>query len=82
MSQKKVYLLQHWYDEDDLETYKILAVFSSKEKADEAREYFAKLSGFRDYPEDFIINSYVLDELKEWTEGFVSENDLDDFWKE
>ena len=74
-----VYLLEHSYqqidgDYDTTET-KTLGIFSSKEEAEKAVEFYKTLPGFKDYTDCFNIDKYELNE-KEWTEGFVTiEND-------
>jgi len=86
LSQKKctlqtVYLLQHFYStdiydrEEDNEDYaertvKDLGVYDSHEAATEAVERFKQRLGFKDYPEDFLIIPYCLNEDSEWLEGF------------
>ena len=72
----KVYLLQHYYDygkESEHEEVKELGVYSTRELAEEARDRYATLPGFRDFPLDcFYISLYTLDEDAGWEEGFVS----------
>ena len=70
----KVYLLQHYYDygkESEHEEVKELGVYSTRELAEEARDRYAALPGFRDLPLDcFYISLYTLDEDTGWKEGF------------
>ena len=72
----KVYLLQHYYDygkESEHEEVKELGVYSTRELAEEARDRYATLPGFRDFPLDcFFIAEPTLDEDAGWEEGFVS----------
>ena len=73
-----VYLLEHSYqqiegDYDTTET-KTLGIFSSKEEAETAVEFYKTLKGFKDYPDCFNIDRYELND-KEWTEGFVTVED-------
>ena len=62
----KVYLLQHYYDygkESEHEEVKELGVYSTRELAEEAR----------DFPLDcFFIAGLTLDKDAGWEEGFVS----------
>jgi len=63
----KVYLLWHEHNKDE----KLLGVFPSPEAAANAREMYLNLPGFRDVPDGFIIDSYVVGEWH-WTEGYVT----------
>lgn len=65
----KVYLLQHSYEQNDIEETKIIGIFSSKEKALEVIERYKILSGFKEYPNDFYIDEYQIDK-NHWEEGF------------
>ena len=71
-----VYLLRHTYEygeELDHETTKELGIYSSLEKAEEAKKRYSPLEGFRDYPEEcFFICEYQLDKDSEWSDGFFS----------
>ena len=75
-----VYLLRHTYEygeELEHETTKELGVYSSLEKAREAKKRYFLLEGFRKYPEEcFFICEYQLDKDSEWTEGFVSTDEI------
>ncbi|MEV6816451.1 hypothetical protein [Micromonospora sp. NPDC051296] len=59
------------WDEEAGDDLKILGVYSSQQKADERVVAARRLPGFRDEPDCFLIDSYVLDEDR-WTEGFVT----------
>ena len=71
---KKVYLLNHTYEYgkyNEHETTKELGIYSSLEKAKEARKRYRKLPGFKDYTINcFDIYGYTLDLDTEWNEGF------------
>jgi len=69
---KKVFILQHVHEfEDGYEDIKLLGVFSSESKAKEMIEKYKKMPGFRNYPDGFSVDMYILDKA-EWTEGFVT----------
>lgn len=68
---KYVYLLQHSYEIDEVEETKILGIFISKAKANAAIKYFIQQPGFKDYPNDFYIDKYLINEIQ-WKEGFIS----------
>ena len=67
-----VFILQHERPENDeyWEDVKFIGAFSSKATAEEAIEQLRKQPGFKDYPDDFSIDEYTIDEF-EWKEGFV-----------
>lgn len=64
-----VYLLHHTYGPAESETYKLVGVFRSQTSAQEAMQRALMLPGFKDYPDGFTIDRYVLDKAC-WTEGF------------
>ena len=72
-----VYLLYHQFEfrnnkqEDLEERAKLIGVYSSKERAEQAIERLKKKPGFRDYPDGFLIDCYELDQ-DNWTEGFIT----------
>jgi homoserine kinase type II len=66
-----VYLLWHAHDLDEEVDAKLLGVYSNKQKAEQARERAKSLPGFRDYPDQFHIDTYQVDE-HHWKEGFVT----------
>lgn len=65
----KVYLLTHLYDQDDIDAFKIIGIFSSREKALDAVSTIKDQPGFRKYPDSFSIDSYEVDDFF-WREGF------------
>jgi hypothetical protein len=68
----KVYLLMHARElEDDAEEIKTLGIYSSEETVEAAILRYRELPGFRDYPEDFFVSEFEVDE-DDWTEGFVT----------
>src|ERR1051325_8199517 len=67
----EVYVLHHVYKRDESEESKMLGVYSTRERAEEAIERLKVQPGFVDYPTGFEIDPYNLDE-DEWEEGFVT----------
>jgi hypothetical protein len=69
-----LYLLKHAHlfdpSEDEVFETKIIGIFSSKEKAEESIDKLKVMPGFKNYPEDFIIEDYEID-VMEWDGGFV-----------
>lgn len=65
----KVYILTHSRNEEELDGFKTIGVFSSEETAQQAIERLKPLPGFRDYPENFNIDGYELDKTF-WVGGF------------
>jgi hypothetical protein len=57
---------------DHIETEdKLCGVFSIRERAEAARQQLIEVEGFRDYPDDFLIDEYDVDRVQ-WESGFVS----------
>ncbi|MGL5818301.1 MAG: AbrB/MazE/SpoVT family DNA-binding domain-containing protein [Phycicoccus sp.] len=69
---RTVHVLWHERDEDDAETTKLLGVFSTSDASRAAIEDARRLPGFRNHPDSFMVDTYVIDEAQ-WTDGFVSE---------
>lgn len=67
----KVYLLWHAHDLDEEKEVKLLGVYSSEAKAQEAKATASGLPGFREYPNGFEISGYTVDR-DHWTDGFVT----------
>ncbi|EGL14922.1 MULTISPECIES: hypothetical protein [unclassified Paenibacillus] len=67
-----VFLLQHSYEWNQIESTKVIGIYSSKDKADAVIEKYKELPGFKEFPDDFYIDAYQVDE-NEWTEGFMFE---------
>lgn len=65
-----LYLLQHSYSAGCEEDTKIIGIYSSVEKAEAVIQRYKQLPGFMDYPGDFYIDPYCVDE-DQWIEGFV-----------
>jgi hypothetical protein len=69
-----VYLLFHTHEvnagEDD---DKLIGVYSTREKAEAARQRASTLPGFRDCPDGFCIDRYAVDDDEEgWSQGFIT----------
>lgn len=73
---EEVYLLWHCHElEDDFGLHdeeKLIGVFSSEEKAEEAINLLKNKEGFSDYPKEcFEIHKTTVDRPN-WTEGFCT----------
>jgi hypothetical protein len=69
---KKVYVLHHTHDLDSEDTdIKLIGVYSTEEKAQNAITKLSFLPGFRDSRQGFHIDKYEMDK-DHWQEGFVS----------
>jgi hypothetical protein len=68
---RKVFVLEHSYEKDNVEESKMIGVFSSILLANEAIERLITLPGFQAYPEGFNIDEYTIDKYS-WNEGFIS----------
>jgi hypothetical protein len=66
-----VYLLWHSHDLNGEVDAKLLGVYSSEQRALEARERAKALPGLRENPSGFHIDEYEVDK-DHWTEGFVT----------
>ena len=67
-----VFVVQHVHDmEDGEEDVKMIGVYSSREKAEQAVERLQIQPGFSDLPEGFCIDRYPVDK-DHWTEGYVT----------
>jgi hypothetical protein len=68
---KSVFLLEHFYEDEEYDIVTTIGVYSSNYKAQQAIEKLKKLNKFKDHPDDFIIEEYEIDK-DEWTEGFFT----------
>jgi hypothetical protein len=67
-----VYILQHVHEfESGDEDVKLIGVYSSSEKANEAIARLREQRGFKEFPSGFHVDRYLLDE-DHWREGFVT----------
>ena len=66
-----VFVLQHVHaQEDGGEDVKLIGVYSSQEKADEAVARLGRLPGFSEAPDGFHVDEYRVDQ-DHWVEGYV-----------
>ncbi|MGW6424417.1 hypothetical protein ACWF82_17240 [Nocardia sp. NPDC055053] len=65
-----VYLLEHTYTkEDGTEESKRIGVYVSEGAARAAAARLSAAPGFREYPDNFVVQRYTVDE-DHWTSGF------------
>ncbi len=71
---KSVFILQHSYERSETgeEETKLIGVYSNKEKAQRAKKRLSLQSGFKDFPNNFFIDEYEIDQ-DNWCEGFIFE---------
>jgi hypothetical protein len=67
---QSVFLLQHSYELDGCDETKVIGVYSSKEKAETVACKYKNLPGFKEHPDCFYIDEYLIDK-NYWEEGFV-----------
>ena len=69
----KLYLVGHYYDDLDENLYyhRIIGVYTSKKKAEEAVRYHRLLPSFQNYPNGFYIDLYELNQ-DHWEDGFIT----------
>lgn len=71
----KVFQVDHFYgteeDQELVDRYKIIGIYSSEEEANKAIERASKLPGFKEHVDGFGIGVYVLD-FDYWSDGFVT----------
>jgi hypothetical protein len=69
---EKIYLLNHVYEQDEIEEIKFIGAFSSFEKASAVVEELKNMPGYNKHPiECFEIMDWIIDEYT-WKEGFIS----------
>lgn len=65
-----VYLVEHVREKSDGESdIKTIGIYSSEKNAKDAIDKISKLIGFRDYPDGFTADKYLIDE-DHWQDGF------------
>ena len=67
-----VWLAWHERERDGCSEYKLIGVFSTRERAEAAIEARRGKPGFADNPDGFEIASYVVDRDTAWPDGFVT----------
>ena len=71
-----IYALEHTHEvEEDSVDRKSLAIFSSRELAEEAIARYKPQEGFCDFPDGFHLDEYVVDEI-DYEDGFDINEDL------
>lgn len=65
------YGLIHIIEQGDYEDVKIIGFFSSKEKIEAAKKFLQGKEGFRDAPNGFHTEPYVVDQVY-WEDGFCT----------
>jgi len=65
-----VFVVQHSRQgSNDREDVKLIGVYGSQEKAQEAVDRLRLVEGFRDHPNSFSIDRYTVDQ-DQWADGF------------
>jgi len=67
----KVYLIQHTYSMNENEETKSVGIYENRLVAENALEKLKILPGFRDYPNCFSIDEYIVNQ-NYWPSGFVT----------
>jgi hypothetical protein len=68
----EIFLVQHVHTlEDEEEDVKIIGIYSTQDTARKAVERLRLQPGFRESPDDFSVDRYILN-MDHWTEGFVT----------
>jgi homoserine kinase type II len=68
----KVFLLEHVHElPDGREDVKLIGVYSSQERAEEAKQRVLAKPGFQETPDGFSISRCAVDE-DHWTDGYTS----------
>ena len=71
-----VFLLEHVYQaEEGIEERKRIGIYASEGDAQSAVNRLRIQPGFCDYPDNFVIQPYVIDQ-DNWTEGYDSIDEL------
>lgn len=68
---KKIYYVQHDFEQDGYDFVTEIGVFSTEEKAKEIVEKLKNHPKFETYKNGFSIQKYTIDDRK-WTEGFFT----------
>jgi hypothetical protein len=65
----RIFLVSHTRNEAELDGYKVIGVFSSKQKAEAAIKSLKDQPGFAEYPSNFHVDGYDVDKIF-WSGGF------------
>lgn len=65
-----IYALNHTYTDESHTDTKFLGFSNSVENLEKLKAKAVVLLGFRDYPESFVADCYILDKIH-WNEGFL-----------
>lgn len=64
-----IYTLEHIYTDESHTNFKLLGFFDDLKELEKIKNIASKFSGFKDYPEDFIIKKNELNKVH-WETGF------------
>ena len=67
-----IWLAWHETETDGCTEFKLIGVFSTRERAEAAVELRRGKPGFSDQPDGFEIASYVIDRDTGWPDGFIT----------
>lgn len=67
---EEVFITFHYKEDED--DSKLIGVYSTRAKAEAAAERSKLLPGFKDRPDDFLVERYRLDQ-DHWTSGYVAD---------
>ncbi|MDO3423795.1 hypothetical protein QWT87_02765 [Chryseobacterium sp. APV1] len=65
-----VYVLDHIYTDETYTDFKRLGYFNDLKELEEAKNRAVQLSGFKMFPESFVIKKYIVNKVN-WKEGFT-----------
>lgn len=68
---KSIFILNHWNKSEDLDSLKLIDVYSSYEEAKLAIKRLINKNGFKSNPAGFHIEEYEINK-DPWTKGFAS----------
>ena len=66
---KSVFFLSHMHEKDEYDFILSLGIFSSFEKAQQELDYLKNTDEYKEYPDEFYIAEYKIDE-DNWESGF------------
>ncbi len=71
--EREVFFLEHYYeDSDGEEIVHEIGVFSTYEKANEALTRYKNKRGLNLYPDEFNIDTFVVNKDIGWLDGFIT----------